>query len=64
VPIYDGHRLRHGNEVPGPAVIEEATTAIFIDAPFDCVTDAHGSFALYRKERADLVAGLLAGGQS
>lgn len=63
VPIYDGHRLRHGNQVPGPAVIEEATTAIFVGESFDCVIDALGSSALYRKGRPDLVAGLLEGRQ-
>jgi N-methylhydantoinase A len=61
VPIYDGHRLRHGNRLPGPAVIEEATTAIFVGESFDCVVDALGSFALYRKDRADLVAAVLEG---
>ncbi|MBI1732105.1 MAG: hydantoinase/oxoprolinase family protein [Gammaproteobacteria bacterium] len=53
VPIYDGHRLRHGNEISGPAIIEEATTTIFVSENFDCVTDALGSFALHRKGRAD-----------
>ena len=64
VPIYDGHRLGHGNQVPGPAVIEEATTAIFVSESFDCVVDALGSFALYHKGRADLVAGLVEGQRS
>ena len=31
------------------------TTAIFVSASFDCVVDALGSFALYRKGREDLV---------
>lgn len=55
VPIYDGHRMRHGNRVDGPAMIEQETTAIFVDASFDCVVDALGSFVLFRKGRDDLV---------
>ncbi|MBK6296230.1 MAG: hydantoinase/oxoprolinase family protein [Rhodoferax sp.] len=56
VPVYDGHRLAHGNRVPGPAMIEQQTTAIFISNGYDCVVDALGSFALYAKGREDLVA--------
>jgi N-methylhydantoinase A len=56
VPVLDGHRLRHGNRVNGPAVIELETTAIFVSAGFDCVVDALGSFVLFAKGREDLVA--------
>jgi N-methylhydantoinase A len=59
VPIYDGHRLIHGNRIPGPAMIEQVTTAIFISKTFDCVIDKYGSFVLYRKDRPDLVANTL-----
>jgi N-methylhydantoinase A len=56
VPVYAGERLRHGNRVDGPAVIELETTAIFVGAGFDCVVDALGSFVLFAKGREDLVA--------
>jgi N-methylhydantoinase A len=55
VPIYDGHRMRYGNRISGPAMIEQETTAIFVSASFDCVVDALGSFALYRKGAEHLV---------
>ena len=55
VPVYDGHRMRHGNRIAGPAMIEQETTAIFVSDAFDCVVDALGSFALFRKGREDLV---------
>ncbi|CUW39554.1 putative Hydantoin utilization protein A [Magnetospirillum sp. XM-1] len=61
VPVYDGHKLKHGNRVAGPAMIEEITTAIFVSASFDGVCDRTGSFALYRKGREDLVANILKG---
>lgn len=55
VPVYDGHKTRHGNRIPGPALIEQVNTAILVTASFDCVCDKFGSFALYRKGREDLV---------
>ncbi|MDP6704725.1 MAG: hydantoinase/oxoprolinase family protein [Alphaproteobacteria bacterium] len=59
VPIFDGHALRPGNRIAGPAMIEEVTTAIHVSAAFDCVVDASGSFVLYAKGREDLAAGAL-----
>lgn len=55
VPVFDGHRMRCGHQVSGPALIEQQTTAIFVSDGFDCVVDALGSFVLYAKGRADLV---------
>jgi N-methylhydantoinase A len=55
VPVYDGHKMRFGNRVDGPAMIEQETTAIFVSAAYDCVVDSLGSFAIYRKGREDLV---------
>ncbi|MBI4967486.1 MAG: hydantoinase/oxoprolinase family protein [Rhodospirillales bacterium] len=59
VPVFDGHKMKHGNRVKGPALIEQITTAIFVSAGWDCVVDSVGSFALYRKGREDLVKGFL-----
>ncbi len=55
IPLYDGHRMHFGNRIHGPAMIEQETTAIFVSASFDCVVDAYGSFAIFRKGREDLV---------
>ena len=54
IPVYDGHRLRHGNRIVGPALIETVTTAVFISEATTAV-DRYGSFVLYRKGREDLV---------
>ncbi|HEY1362554.1 MAG TPA: hydantoinase/oxoprolinase family protein [Xanthobacteraceae bacterium] len=59
VRIYDGHALRHGNCIEGPALIETVTTAVLVSASFDCVVDRYGSFALYQKGRRDLVGNVL-----
>ena len=60
VQTYDGHRLRHGNRIAGPALIETVTTAVFVSASYDCVVDRYGSFVLYQKGREDLVQTSLA----
>jgi N-methylhydantoinase A len=59
IPLYDGHKMRFGNRVEGPAMIEQETTAIFVSASFDCVVDANGSFVLFQKGREDLVQSCL-----
>jgi N-methylhydantoinase A len=59
IPLYDGHKMRFGNRVDGPAMIEQETTAIFVSASFDCLVDAYGSFALFQKGREDLVQSCL-----
>ncbi len=61
VPVYDGHLLRHGNRIAGPALIEQVTTAIFVSDSYDCAVDRFGSFVLYRKGRDDLIAGAVKG---
>jgi len=53
IPVFDGHRLRFGNRVPGPAVVEQRNTALFVSASFDMVVDALGSFLVCRRDRED-----------
>ncbi|MBI3157561.1 MAG: hydantoinase/oxoprolinase family protein [Burkholderiales bacterium] len=60
VDVYDGHRMHCGHRLSGPALIEQQTTAIFVSEGYDCVVDELGSFVLYAKGRADLVARALA----
>jgi len=62
VPVYDGHKMRFGHRVRGPAMIEQVTTAILVSDSFDCVVDQYGSFALYRKGREDLLGSAINGG--
>ncbi len=60
VPVYDGHKMFHGNLVEGPAMIEEDTTAIFVSRDYACICDKLDSFTIYKKSREDLVASTLA----
>ncbi len=59
VPIYDGHRLRHGARIAGPALVESVTTTIFVSASYDGVVDRYRSFVVYLKGREDLVRACL-----
>ena len=56
IDVYDGHRLRCGNRIAGPALIETVTTTVLISRGFDCMVDRFRSFVLYRKDRRDLVS--------
>jgi N-methylhydantoinase A len=55
VPVYDGNRLRFGNRLPGPAVIEQRNTTLFVSGGFDMVVDHVGSFVVYRRGKGDLL---------
>jgi len=48
-PVYDGHALRHGNRIDGPALIEQRNTTVFVSAQFDAFCDSMGSFVVHRK---------------
>ncbi|MHC4770042.1 MAG: hypothetical protein ACYTEI_15240 [Planctomycetota bacterium] len=53
VPVYDGHRTRHGNHIRGPALIEQVNTTLLLTDTHDCVCDHHGSFVAYRQGRQE-----------
>ena len=59
IPVFDGHRLHHGNRIAGPALVEMVTTTAVISAGYDAVTDKYGSLLIYRKGREDLVSAAL-----
>ncbi|MCC7325763.1 MAG: hydantoinase/oxoprolinase family protein [Burkholderiales bacterium] len=56
VAVYDGHKLRFGQRISGPAIVEEVTTAIVLTAGWDAIVDRYGSLVLYCKDREDLIA--------
>ena len=51
VPVFDGDKLRFGNKIEGPAIIEQVNTTTFVSPEFSVVCDAYGSFTLYLKSR-------------
>ncbi len=46
VPVYDGDRLRHGNRMAGPAVIETVNTTMILPDGFALAVDAVGTCVL------------------
>ncbi|MGQ9583380.1 MAG: hydantoinase/oxoprolinase family protein [Thermoplasmatota archaeon] len=55
VPVYDGHRLRYGNRLEGPALIEQVNTSTFVSSEFSVVVDRMGSYTLYLKGREEFL---------
>ena len=51
VPVYDGHCLAPGEEVAGPAIVEQETTTVVVTPEFRLTCDAHGNYLVYLKER-------------
>ena len=45
-PVYDGDRLRHGNRLEGPAIVERITTTIFVPTGFTLAVDSFGGCVL------------------
>jgi len=53
VPVYDGHKTRHGHRIAAPAVIEQVNTTLLVTPGYDCICDQHGSFVVYRTGQED-----------
>jgi len=51
VPVYDGHRLRYGNKVNGPAIIEQVNTTTFVTPEYSVLCDKYGSYTMYIKTK-------------
>ena len=64
-PVYDGHKLCHGNRIVGPALIEQVNTTVFVSADFDAFCDPMGSFVVTKKGfEIKAAGGKSAGGKS
>jgi N-methylhydantoinase A len=48
IPVYDGHRLRSGNRIAGPALIERVDTTIFVTETYHARIDGLGSTVVER----------------
>jgi N-methylhydantoinase A len=45
-PIYDGYKLRPGNSIKGPCVVETTTTSMVIHPGQSVAVDALGNFII------------------
>lgn len=50
VGVYDGHALRAGDRIDGPALVERTDTTVFVTSEFAVHVDDHGTCVLERKE--------------
>lgn len=57
VPVYDGAKLRYGNKLTGPAVIEQVNTTTFITPEYSVLCDKHGSYTMYLKTKEEEIKG-------
>ncbi len=51
VDVFDGHNLRYGNKIEGPAIIEQVNTTTFVTPEYSVICDRYGSYTMYLKER-------------
>jgi len=51
VPVFDGDKMKYGNKIEGPAVIEQVNTTTFVSPEFSVLCDAYGSFTMVLKSR-------------
>lgn len=49
-PVYDGGKLGEGDEITGPAVIEEVTTTIVVDPGWRIRLDASGTYIMHDQQ--------------
>jgi N-methylhydantoinase A len=47
-PVYDSSRLKPGNLITGPAIVEEPTTTVVIPKGFDCTLDEYENYVIRR----------------
>jgi N-methylhydantoinase A len=68
VPVYDGFKLKYGNKIGGPAIIEQVNTTTFVTEEYAMACDRFGSYTLYLKSRESefldrAISGTVKGGE-
>lgn len=47
-PCYDANRLKHGNMITGPAIVEETKTTVVVPKGAELTVDAYGNYIIRR----------------
>ena len=47
-PVYEGEKLKAGNFIRGPAIIEETTTTVVVPRLWSCRVDKYGNYSIRR----------------
>ncbi|TAK36134.1 MAG: hydantoinase/oxoprolinase family protein [Chloroflexota bacterium] len=53
VPVFEGDRLVNGNNIDGPAIVEQPTTTIFVPPEYGLACDKYGNRVMYLLARAN-----------
>jgi N-methylhydantoinase A len=49
VDVFDGLRLKFGNKIAGPAIIEQVNTTTLVTPEYNLMVDRYGSYTMYLK---------------
>ncbi len=49
--VFDGFKLKCGNRVTGPAIIEQVNTTTFVSPEYNVICDKYGSYTMYLKAK-------------
>jgi N-methylhydantoinase A len=55
VDVFDGVRLKFGNRITGPAIVEQVNTTVFVTSEYNLIVDRYGSYTMYLKSRKEEV---------
>jgi N-methylhydantoinase A len=55
IDVFDGMKLKFGNKIIGPAIIEQLNTTAFVTPEYNLMVDQYGSYTMYLKDREDEV---------
>lgn len=51
IDVFDGMKLKFGNKITGPAIIEQVNTTTFVAPEYNLMVDQYGSYTMYLKTR-------------
>jgi len=50
VEVFDGLRLKFGNKISGPAILEQVNTTTLVTSEYNLMVDKYGSYTMYLRE--------------
>jgi N-methylhydantoinase A len=51
INVYDGFKLKCGNKIEGPAIVEQVNTTTFVSSEYNVICDKYGSYTMYLKTK-------------
>jgi N-methylhydantoinase A len=59
--VFDGMKLKFGNRIEGPAILEQVNTTTFVTPEFKVIVDRFGTYTLYVPEKEQEMLGRVLG---